>query len=371
VTVWTRLLSLIVKEFLVVLRDPRSRFILFGPPLVQLVIFSFAATLEVRSVDLVVLNRDEGASGIELIRRFEGSPTFRTVTPVHGPFELRRALDQQRAIAGVEIGPTFSRDLIARRPASVQISLDGRRSNAAQIVDGYLGAIVDGFVADENERYRRVATVPRLVVRNWFNPNLTYRWFTVPGLIAVIALLIGLMVTSLSIARERELGTFDQLMVAPLRTHEILLGKTIPPILIGLVHITLYVFATAVLFGVPLRGSLPMLYGSAVFFLAAVVGVGLFISALSTTQQQAILGAFLFMAPAVLLSGFATPIENMPAWLQPVTLVNPLRYFLVVTRGVFLKGIAFGDIVTTTVPLFFIAVVTLTAAGWLFRRRME
>lgn len=353
------------------LRDPRARIVLVAPPLVQLVVFTYAATLEVKNVDVVVLNRDEGAAGAQLIRRIAGSPTFRSVAPVHDPADLRRAVDRQRAIAAIQIGPSFSRDLAAGRPASVQILLDGRRSNAAQIVDGYLGEIVNTFVADQNEAAHRIAAVPRVVARNWFNPNLTFRWFTLPGLVAIIALLIGLIVTALSVARERELGTFDQLMVAPLRTHEILLGKTIPPLLIGLVHVTLYVIVTVAVFRVPLRGSLALLYGSAFVFLAAVVGVGLFISALSMTQQQAILGAFLFMAPAVLLSGFATPIENMPRWLQPITLVNPLRYFLVVTRGVFLKDMTALDVARQTFPLLLIAAFTLTAAAWLFRRRME
>jgi ABC-2 type transport system permease protein len=366
-----RLLALIVKELLVVLRDRRSRLILIGPPLVQLFIFAFAATLEVKHVDVVALNRDEGASGVELIRRVEGSPTFRTVAAVHSPAELRAAIDQQQAIAGIEIGATFSRDLVAGRPAAVRVLLDGRRSNAAQIVDGYLGEIVNVFVADENERAHRPATVPRVVLRNWFNPNLTFQWFTVPGLIAIIAQLIGLIVTSLSVARERELGTFDQLMVAPLRTHEILMGKMLAPLLVGFVHITVYVIAAIFFFQVPLRGSLLHLYGSAVVFLAAVVGVGLFISAMSATQQQAILGAFLFLAPSTLLSGFATPIENMPTWLQPLTLANPLRHFLVITRGVFLRGMSLGEVVQNTVPLLLIAAVTLTLAAWLFRRRME
>ncbi len=368
---WTRLQSLIVKELLVVLRDPRSRIILVVPPLIQLVIFAFAATLEVKNVDLVVLNRDEGRSGLELVRRLEGSPTFRTVAPVHDPSELRRAIDQQRALAGVEIAPTFSRDLAAGRPASVQIVLDGRRSNAAQIVDGYIGQIVSGLTADENEQHHRLASVPRLVPRNWFNPNLEYQWFTLPGLIAIIAQLIGLMVTALSVARERELGTFDQLMVAPLRTGEILAGKMLPPLMVGLVHITLYVIAAVAIFRVPLRGSLVLLYGSGLFFLAATVGIGLFISSLCATQQQAILGAFLFVAPATLLSGYATPIENMPGWLQTATMVNPLRHFLVVTRGVFLKAMPLAEVAKNTVPLFFIALATLSAAAWLFRRRME
>ena len=368
---WSRLSSLIVKELLVVLRDPRSRILLVGPPLVQLIVFAFAATLEVKNVDVMVLDRDEGASGAELVRRIEGSSTFRAVLPAHDLAELRDAVDRQRVIAAVVIGQSFSRDVAALRPASVQVLLDGRRSNAAQIVDSYIGQIVSTFLADANATARRPGIVPRVVARNWFNPNLIYQWFTVPGLIAIIALLIGLIVTSLSVARERELGTFDQLMVAPLRTHEILLGKMLPPMLIGLVLVTVYIVATVVIFDVPLRGSLVLLYASAAFFLASVIGVGLFISSLAMTQQQAILGAFLFMAPAVLLSGFATPIDNMPRWLQPVTLVDPLRHFLVVVRGVFLKGMTTAEVVRNTIPLAVIAIVTLSAAAWLFRRRIE
>jgi len=368
---WGRLMALIVKELLVVLRDPRSRVILIAPPLMQLILFAFAATLEVRNVDVVVLNRDEGSSGLELVRRIEGSPTFRSVLPVHDPRSLQQAIDQERAICAIDIGPSYSRDLVAGRPGSLELVLDGRRSNASQIVSGYIGEVINTYVADENERQHRLATVPRIVSRNWFNPNLTFIWFTVPGLIAIIAQLVGLLVTALSVARERELGTFDQLMVAPLRPHEILIGKLLPPMLIGFVHITLYVIATLLVFGVPLRGSLVLLYFSAVFFLAAVAGVGLFISSLCATQQQAILGAFLFLAPATLLSGFATPIENMPPWLQPVTLVNPLRYFLVVTRGVFLKAMPLEEVMKSTFPLCLIALVTLSMATWLFRRRME
>lgn len=368
---WNRLLSLIVKELLVVLRDPRSRLLLVGPPLIQLVVFAFAATLEIKDADVIVLDRDQGSSGADLVHRIAGSPTFHSVAAARDLAEVQDAIDRQRVIAAVELGPTFSRDLAGGRPAKVQLLLDGRRSNAAQIVDGYLAEIISSFIADANRRAGRVAPVPRVVVRNWFNPNLTFQWFTVPGLIAIIAMLIGLIITSLSVARERELGTFDQLMVAPLRTHEILLGKMLPLLAIGIVLVTLYVVAAVVVFHVPLRGSLLVLYAGAVLFLAAVIGVGLFISSLATTQQQAILGAFLFMAPAVLLSGFATPIDNMPAWLQQVTLGNPLRHFLVIVRGVFLKGMTFSNVVQNAAPLAIIAIVTLSAAAWLFRHRME
>jgi drug efflux transport system permease protein len=367
---WRRLHSLIIKELLAVLRDPRSRIILIGPPLIQLIVFSYAVTLEVKNVDIAVLNRDHGAWSQELIDRIGASPTFRAVIPVESQETLRQDIDMQRVLAALQIGPSFSRDVAAHRAAQVQIILDGRRSNAAQIVAGYLNRIVLTLAADAARPGHPVAPAA-LIPRNWFNPNLDFVWYTVPNLIAVIALLIGLVVTALSIARERELGTFDQLMVSPLRTHEILLGKLIPPLMIGLVHITLYVLAALFIFDVPLRGSLFLLYGAALCYLAAVVGVGLFISALSATQQQAILGAFLFMVPAILLSGFATPIDNMPAWLQPVTLIDPLRYFLVIIKGVFLKGLAGDEVIANTMPLIAIGIVTLSAAAWLFRRRME
>ena len=368
---WTRLKALIVKELLAVLRDPKGRTVLIVPPIMQLLVFSYAATLEVTNVDVLVLNRDNGQWSHDLVQEIQGSPTFRSIRFTNSPDEVRVAIDTQKVIAAIEIGPTFSRDIEGSRPAKVQLILDGRRSNASQIVSGYLSRIVGTLAAETPAGQRMASSAVTVVARNWFNPNLTYQWFMVPNLVASIALLIGLIVTALSIARERELGTFDQLMVSPLRTHEILIGKLIPPMMIGLFHITIYILAAVFIFGVPLRGSLFLLYGSAVFYLAAVVGLGLFISALSMTQQQAILGAFLFMVPAMLLSGFATPIENMPSWLQPITYVNPLRYFLVIVKGVFLKDIPAVEVARQTIPLLLIAIVTLSAASWLFRRRLE
>lgn len=368
---WTRLRALIVKELLAVLRDPKGRAILIGPPILQLLVFSYAATLEVRNVDVMILNRDAGHWSEELIERIEASPTFRSVEFTADPDRMREAINRQQVIAAVVIGPDFSRAIEAGTPADIQVVLDGRRSNAAQIVSGYLSQITATLAAETPAGKRAAARAVSTVARNWFNPNLTYQWFMVPNLIASIALLIGLIVTALSIARERELGTFDQLMVSPLRVHEILVGKLVPPMMIGLFHITVYILAAVLLFGLPLRGSLFLLYGSSLFYLASVVGIGLFISALSMTQQQAILGAFLFMVPAMLLSGFATPIENMPGWLQPVTLINPLRYFLVIVKGVFLKDISLAEVIAQTVPLLLIAIATLSAAAWLFRRRLE
>lgn len=368
---WTRLKALIIKELLAVLRDPKGRMVLIGPPILQLLVFSYAATLEVRNVDVMVLNRDAGRWGYELIQRVGGAPTFRKIEYTQSLEALHDAINRQRVIAALHIGPTFSRDIEAGQPANVQIILDGRRSNASQIVGGYLTQIIANLAAETPAGRQGAPAGVSVVARNWFNPNLIYQWFMVPNLVASIALLIGLVVTALSVARERELGTFDQLMVSPLRTHEILIGKLTAPMLIGLFHITIYILAAVFFFKVPLRGSLILLYGSAIFYLASVVGLGLFISSLSKTQQQAILGAFLFVVPATLLSGFATPIENMPDWLQPVTLINPLRYFLVIVKGVFLKDIPLSEVARNTLPLALIALVTLSAAAWLFRRRLE
>lgn len=366
---WIRLRALILKELLAVLRDPRGRMILIVPPLVQLVVFSLAATLDVSNVDLGLVNRDGGRWGGELTQRVAAAPTVRSLRALQNPAAVQAAIDRQQVLAVLEIGPTFSRDLEAGRPTDLQLILDGRRSNAAQIVASYLDQIVRDLAAESpaGQRGARVTVQPE--VRVWFNPNLLYPWFMVPSLVGVIAMLMGLTVTALSIARERELGTFDQVLVSPLRTHEILLGKVIPPLLIGLTHMSLFILAAVLVFGVPLRGSLLLLYGCGLVFLAAVIGIGLLISALSATQQQAILGAFLFMVPAMLLSGFATPIENMPDWLQPLTLADPLRHFLVVVKGIFLKDLPAAEVWAETLPLAVIAIVSLGAAAVLFRRR--
>ena len=373
---WRRLKALIVKELLAVLRDPRSRMVLIGPPLIQLFVLSYAATLDISNIDVAVLNRDAGRWSTELMQRVSGASAFRSITPLSRIEDIREAIDSRRAVAVLHVGADFSLDIAAGRPASVQVILDGRRSNASQIVLGYLTAIASDLSRDitiqtAGPNFPAEAAGPPLVVRHWFNPNLTYMWFTVPGLIGTLGLLISLVVTGQSVARERELGTFDQLMVSPLRNSEILIGKLVPPLIIGMVQASAFILVTIFFFEVPLRGSLALLYAGLFFYLASAVGVGLFISSLAQTQQQAFLGTFLFASPAILLSGFATPIENMPDWLQTVTLINPLRHILVILRGVFLRGMPSEDVAANIVPLVLIAIVTLTVASWLFRRTVQ
>jgi ABC-2 type transport system permease protein len=373
---WQRLKALIIKELLAILRDPRSRAVLIGPPLMQIFIFSYAATLDITNIDIAVLNRDGGRWSTELLQRLDGAPAFRSITPISRLEEIREAIDMRRAVAVLHFDETFSRDIAAGRLASVQVILDGRRSNASQIVLGYLTSIAgdlsrDIVIAEAGPGVSAEATQPSLAVRHWFNPNLIYMWFVVPGMVGMIGMMMALVMTSQSVARERELGTFDQLMVSPLRTSEIVIGKLVAPLILGSAQAIAFVAIAVFFFEVPLRGSLVLLAIGMLFFVASGAGVGLFISSLAQTQQQAFLGTFLVMAPFTLLSGFATPVENMPEWLQAVTLGNPLRHFLVIVRGVFLKDMPVADVAANIVPLCIIALFTLTVAAILFRQRME
>jgi ABC-2 type transport system permease protein len=363
-----RVKALVIKELLAVLRDRKSRVVLILPPILQLTIFAFAATLEVKNIDLALLDKDGGKAAVELAQRFRGSPSFTKVFPLRGQEDVAPVLEDEKAMAVLVIGEDFSRDVAAGRPAQVQFLLDGRRSNAAQIVQGYAQRIVEQYNRDLVARYGADPPPATLVARNWFNPNLEYLWFTVPNLIGMLTMVVALIVTALSVARERELGTFDQLLVSPLSPREILAGKTLPAMIIGVVESVFIVTVAIVVFGIPCEGSLLVLALAMVLYLFSVVGFGLFISSLCNTQQQAILGTFTFMMPATLISGFATPIETMPKFLQIVSLANPLRHFLVAVRGIMLKGMPLLTVLDTVWPLLVIAAVTLTLAGWFFRR---
>ncbi|HQU43470.1 MAG TPA: ABC transporter permease [Pirellulales bacterium] len=366
-----RVMSLVIKELLALWRDRKSRVILIVPPLFQMLIFSFAATEEAKNVRMAVLNRDPGTASRDLIARFEGAPTFSRIDYLKSDEEIAQVIDSRQALMVLHIPPDFSRDVWANRPAKVQLVLDGRRSNASQLVAGYSAAIVEAYSAELPRRRRTPRPATVVVARTWFNPNLMSTWHSVPSLVAILTTLMGVVVTALSVARERELGTFEQLLVSPLSPTEIIIGKTAPALLVGVAEASGMILVGVLAFRVPLHGSLALLYAAMVVYLFAVIGVGLFISALAKTQQQAILGGFVFMVPAMLLSGFASPIENMPDWLQYVSYANPIRYFMVVVKGVFLKDMPAAVALGYIWPMAVIATVTLTAATLLFRRRME
>ncbi len=366
-----RVSALIYKEILAVWRDKKSRFVLIFPPLIQLLVFAFAATLDVKNVHMGILNLDNGEQAIELTQRFNGSPTFSKITYLQSVEQIDSFIDNQEGVMVLYIDEQFSRNLNAQKKTNVGLIFDGRKSNTAQIVAGYASNVIQQF----NRDFTKLNNIPQqrttLVTRNWFNPNLIYTWFNVPNLSGVLTMLISLIITSLSIARERELGTFDQLLVSPLTPIEILIGKSIPALIIGMIEGSIILTAAVFLFGIPFTGSLLYLYLGMFVFICSIVGVGLFISSLSNTQQQAILGGFIFMAPAVLLSGYATPIENMPTWLQKMTYANPLRFYLIIAKGIFLKTMPLSIVLSNIWPMIIIAIFTLSLSTWFFRHRLD
>lgn len=368
-TMISRIRALIIKELLAILRDRKSRMILIVPPLMQLFIFAFAATQEVKNQTLAVLNLDRGAAARSLEQDFTAAATFSQILRLQRASEIPEVINRQQAIAVLSIPQDFSRNLERGQPATISFLLDGRKTNAAQIVQGYASRIVNAF-QKRQQRPGQPAGIT-LEARNWFNPNLDFKWFTVPSLVCILTTVIGLVVTGLSVAREREMGTFEQLLVSPLHPLEILAGKALPALLVAMLEGGLIVTVAVFLLQIPLHGSLALLFGAMAVFLLAIIGVGLFVSSLSMTQQQAVLGSFLFLVPAVILSGFASPVENMPHWLQTISYGNPLRYFMTLVRGIFLKDIPAEVVWSLTWPMAIIATITLSLAAWLFRKRME
>jgi len=367
---WRRILALALKEFLTLLKEPRSRAVLIVPPLIQLLVFGYAATYDLRQVPYALYNEDPGPAARDLAAMLRGSGTFREAAIVRDAGEVAPLVDARKVLLVVHIDPRFSRELLAGRTGTVQLIVDGRNSNTALIALGYVRQIVERF-NDQWSAEQGLPVAPAVLeTRAWFNPNLESRWFFLPGIIGILTLLITLVITAMSVAREREQGTFDQLLVTPLSPFEILLGKALPGFVIGFVEATAITLIAVLWFRIPLLGSLVTLYAGLALFLLSAVGVGLMISALSVTQQQGLLGAFLFMVPAVILSGFATPIANMPAAIRAITLLDPLRYFLVILRRLFLEGAGYAILAPQFWPMALIGIVSLALAGWMFRHRM-
>jgi ABC-2 type transport system permease protein len=367
---WTRLAALIVKELLATFRDPKARMALILPPILQLFLFAFAATLEVSNVPVGVVNDDWGSQSARLISRFERASAFSEIRRYDTIREARAAIDSQEVMAVVRIGQDFSRNLAAREKANIQVLLDGRKSNSAQLVNNYIGTIVGQFSADW--RMGRAVEPPSTIVdRSWYNPNRDYRHAMVPILIATLPMTLVLMTVGMSVAREQELGTFEQLLVSPLQPIEIIIGKAVPGLIAGLAQCVIMTLIIIYGFGISAIGSIPILFLALTVFLVSVIGVALFISSLVSNQQQAMMGIMVTMMPAMLLSGFSSPIQNMPGWLQPLAAINPLTHMLVIVRGVFLRDMPFWLIAERIWPMAAVAVFTIVAAAWMFRRKVE
>jgi ABC-2 type transport system permease protein len=369
-----RILALIVKEFLALLNDPKSRTVLVVPPLIQLIVFGYAATFELKDIPYAIYNEDRGVVSRALEAAFTGAPAFRRVAAVSSEGEIAPLIDTRKALLVIHIAPRFSERLLSGQfsgiDAPLQLIIDGRNSNTAMLALNYARSIVDQFNRQWLAERGQPGAPAYLESRAWFNPNLESQWFFVPGIIGMLSLITAILVTAMSVAREREQGTFDQLLVTPLRPGEILIGKALPGFVIGMIQGSVILLIVILWFDVPLIGSLPALYCGLALFLLSGVGFGLFISSLAVTQQQGLLGAFLFLVPAIILSGFATPIANMPPPVQAITLIDPLRYFMVVLRKVFLEGAGFDVLTHQFWPMALIGVTALLLASWLFRRRM-
>lgn len=365
-----RVFALTIKELLALLRDAASRAVLIGPPIIQLLVFGYAATFDLNHVPFVVYNQDQGRLSRDFIARFAGSPSFDLLRIVHDQNALGKAIDDKSALMAIDIGPNFTSDIESGRTTHVQLILDGRDSNTAALAMGYAQSIVTTFNEAQVAAHGGTPPSSVLLERAWFNPNLDSRWFIVPGICGILTLLVSMLTTGLSVAREREMGTFDQLLVTPMGPTEILFGKALPGFLVGMVEGSFIVLVSIFWFHVPFTGSFVGLYLGFFCFLLATVGIGLMISSLAVTQQQGLLGVFLFMVPAIVLSGFATPIANMPRVVQYITLLDPLRYFLIILRGSFLEGAGASLFWPQYWPLVITGVASMVVAGRLFRRRL-
>ncbi|MDR2346044.1 MAG: ABC transporter permease [Planctomycetaceae bacterium] len=362
-----RIYHLVIKELLTSLRDYKMRLVLIVPPLLQLLILSFTVTQEVKNISIGIYNKDVGNEGYSLLQRFEHSSLVSDIVTISYQGEIMPLLDRQAVMCVIVVPADFSRRLHSNQTAEIQILLDGRRTNAALIVSGYAASIINSFI----DNSVRKQTGIKIVVRNWFNVNLEPRKTTVPSLICVLAAVLGIIIAALSIAREREMGTFEQLLVLPLTPFEILIGKTISVVLLATCSVIMMMCVAVFILNIPFRGSFVLLILSIDLFLCSVVGVGLFISSLAKTQQQAILSVILVLPTSVMLSGFTTPVENMPIWMQQITIVNPVRWYLVIVKGVFMRGMGANEVVLNCIPLALLSVVTLSAAAFMFKRRIE
>jgi ABC-2 type transport system permease protein len=374
-----RIGNLVKKEFIQTLRDPHTRWLLFGPPVIQMLVFGYAATLDVKHVELAVLDLDNTQESRELVARFSASPYFHLNEYAWQRTQLREGLDRGDVLAALEIDSGFAQRLRNGQGATVQVLVDCSNSNTALVALGYLNQIGAGFSRDyQFDRLQR--TAPQLVsslpqvdleIRPWFNEGLESQWYFVPGVIGNVLLILVMMLTAFGVVREREIGTLEQVMVTPIRRWEFILGKTIPFFLVGCVDATLIALVGTLWFGVPLRGNLGVLAAGLATFILSGLGLGLFLSTISRTQQQAMIASFFFNMPMITLSGFGTPIASMPPFLQKISYANPLRHIMVLLRGVYLKGAVFDVLWPEVVALAGFAVLLLAISVLRFHKSLE
>jgi len=365
-----RIASLCRKELLAIFKDPANRVILIVPSLVESFLFGYAATYDLTNVPYALLDQSGGIHAAELVARLDGSGVFHRAATLRTQKEIADVIDAGKALVVVQIGQRFEQQLNEGGMAPVQLILDARNSNTAGSAAAYIGGIIEGYNATLQSG--AAPPLPQITVesRAWYNPNLETRWNLLPGLIASLSMIQTLMLSALSVARERENGTFDQLLVTPFSPMEVMIGKAIPSIMIGLTQSTIVMMVALFWFRIPMAGSLVTLYTGLTLFTVASVGLGLSISAVSANMQQAMLYTFMLIMPLILLSGLATPVRNMPEFLQIAALINPLRFAIDLVQRVYLEGVGLLTVIHDLIPLLIISAITLPLAAWLFRHRL-
>ena len=362
--------ALIVKEFQMIWTDPKNRGMILLPPLLMLTIFAFAATFEVNSIKMVIYDKDRSPVSHDLIDKLAHTPYVKTIYFVDNLHDLTEKIDTEKSFVALTIPDDFAKKIYLGESPVVQLILDGRKSNTAQVVSGYLTQIFAAFQY-ETDGVTTAQPPITLRIRHWFNPNLNYQWYIVISFMGVLVTVMMLAITALSVAQEKELGTFDQILVSPLKPYEILIGKTIPAIAVAYMDFTIMLIAGRFIFHIPAESGYLLIYACIFVFLLSIAGIGLFISTICNTQQQAIFGVFAFLAPTFLLSGFITPIENMPVLLQKFSVFNPLTYFFRLARGLFLKNIDALTIWANVWPLLVIGICTMSFAAWFFNKKIN
>lgn len=363
--IWT----LVRKELQLLLREPQTRAILILPVILQVLLFPFAARLDISNVSVAIYNADNGRHSLEISQRIASAAPFSRLRMLAGTRQIRSQLDNRKVLLVVSFPADFSRNIERGQSTSIQLILNGRNSNSAFIAANYITQIVTSYqqqlLADQGKPGNS-----KLLVRNWYNPNLDNSWFVVPSLIALITTVGVMTVTSLSVARENEQGTLDQLRVSPLSIGQIFTGKAIPALIVAIFQASVVLLFGVFGYQIPFSGELWLFYFAMLIYGLSLVGVGLLISSFCATQQQAFIGVFVFIMPAILLSGYISPVENMPQWLQNLTWMNPIRYFTEITKEIYLKNAGLPVVWSNLWPLLIIAATTGSAAFVLFRRKI-
>jgi len=380
---FVRIKHLIIKEFIQSFRDKRLLFIIFIAPIIQLVLFGFAITTDIKDVPTIIMDLDRTAESRSFISKIENGGNFRIDYYINDEKEIVSMLDSGKAELAVKIYPGFEKSLKKGNTAAIQVIIDGSNSNTAAMILNHMSQIsanysmsilierIDHFEKLSGKKISRSLDFFSNEIRIWYNPSLKSRISNIPGVLAFILLVLTVILTSVSIVKERERGTIEQLIVSPLKPVELILGKTIPFAIIGFIDVLIVISLTFSLFKIPLNGNLPLLFFSMLLYLFNTLGVGLFISTVSKTQQQAMMTSFFFTMPAVMLSGFVFPIENMPKVIQYLTYINPVKYFLVIVNGIFLKGTGFSILWPNMLALGAIGFIILFISVIRFKKRLE